>query len=86
MARFQGEAKQTLDGTKPLIHCVPGNFSAAVKQPGRAAYDLPLSNDEARNTWSHTSTPPYAYTACTLKISHLPLQSHNIAGPSGRAV
>jgi len=60
-----------------LIYLLPGNFSAGLKQPGRAAYDLPLSNIESRNTWSHTSTPPYAYTVCTLKISHLPLQAHN---------
>ena len=60
MARFQGGAKQILEGAKPLIHRVPGNFSAGVKHPGRAAYDLPLSIVEARNTWSHTSPPPYA--------------------------
>jgi hypothetical protein len=63
VVQFQEEAKQILEGTKPLIRCVPENFSAGVKPPGRAAYDLPLSNVEARNAWSHTSTPPYAYTA-----------------------
>jgi len=49
-----------LEPVMGLIYHLPGNFSAGVKQPERAAYDLPLSNIESRNTWSHTSTPPYA--------------------------
>jgi hypothetical protein len=46
------------------------NLFLGVKQPEREADNSPPSSAEAKNTWSYTSTPLYAFTAwCSASLS-----------------
>jgi hypothetical protein len=52
-----------LGPSQPPIHWLPG-----VKRQGREADNSPPFSAEVKNTWSYTSSPPYAFMAwCLVK-------------------
>jgi hypothetical protein len=58
-------SRLVLGPTQPPIQWVPGTLSPGVKQMGCEAHRSPPSSAKVKNEWSYTSTPPYAFMACT---------------------
>jgi hypothetical protein len=59
---FVTASRPVLVPIQPPIQRVPGALSLWVKKPEREADHSPPSSAEVKNTWSYTSTPPYAFT------------------------
>jgi hypothetical protein len=60
---FATACRQAVGPTQPPIPWVPAAFSPRVKRQGHKTDRSPLSNAEAENAWSYTTTPQYVFTA-----------------------
>jgi hypothetical protein len=60
---FSMSSRLVLGPSQPPIQWVSGALSQGVQRPGCEADHSPLSSAEAKKTWVHTSTPPYAFMA-----------------------
>jgi hypothetical protein len=61
--------------TKPPIQCIPRALFPGIECVGHKADHSLLSNVEVKNTWSYTSTPPYAFIVCIGTILSLLLKA-----------
>jgi len=57
--------RPTLDPTQPPIQWVQRFLSSEVMWPRREANHSSPSSVELKNDWNSTSTPPYAFMACS---------------------
>jgi hypothetical protein len=58
---FSTSSRPALGPTQPPIQWVPKTLSPGVKRTGCEADHSPPTSAERKNTWTYTSTPPYAF-------------------------
>jgi len=69
---FSQSVQMCADDHLSPIQCVPVKPSLRVKRKGREADRSLPTSVKIQNEWSRISIPPYAFTACTRRILHLP--------------
>jgi hypothetical protein len=81
---FTAASRPALVSTQPPIQGVPWALSLEITRPGCEFDHSSLSTAEAKNAWSYTSTPQYAFMAwCLVKhkdnfIFTLPVRQEGI--------